>query len=261
MAGRAPPGAVTRRGRAAQRVVTGRDDVQTPARWSLPCSPRPVRRGDGRPAGRADIQRPRVRCPGVRCIRVSGRTRSGVRRAGPRVARCGGPPRPGAAGRRARGPRAAWSPACISPDGKGMVRRWPCLARMRVDVAQGRRLAGVPAAAPPWPQRADPGAGPGQGAGRVAGEHGTEQVLTGPAGRPGQVAGVVPDHELGPGGGDHAAWSLGEGGSLASSSGGPTRFGGGAACGRGAAAAREERCPLGADRSLTSKNSGGRDRV
>jgi hypothetical protein len=25
--------------------------------------------------------------------------------------------------------------------------------------------------------------------------------------------------------------------------------------------AREERCPLGADRSLTSKNSGGRDRV
>jgi hypothetical protein len=54
-----------------------------------------------------------------------------------------------------------------------------------VDVAQGRRLAGVPAAAPPWPQRADAGAGPGPGCRPVAGSMGqsrcwTEQVLTGP---------------------------------------------------------------------------------
>jgi hypothetical protein len=54
-------------------------------------------------------------------------------------------------------------------------------------------------------------------------------------------------------------WAGGDPGS--SSSGGPMRFGGGAACGRSAAAVCEERCPLAADRSLTSENSGGRDRV
>jgi hypothetical protein len=131
-----------------------------------------------------------------------------------------------------------------------------------VDRSQGRRLAGVPAAAPPWPQQADTGAGPGPGcrpAGR--GSMGPSRYSPAPAGRPGQVAGVVLTKGPGPGGGDHAGWWLGEGGPVASSSGGPTRFGGGAGCGRGAAAAREERCPLGADRSLTSENSGGRDRV
>jgi hypothetical protein len=35
----------------------------------------------------------------------------------------------------------------------------------------------------------------------------------------------------------------------------------GAACGRSAAAADEERCPPGAERALTRENSGGRDRV
>jgi hypothetical protein len=262
------------RGRAAQGVSpVARMSGRRPGR-SLPCPPRPVRRGDVRPTGRADVQHPRVRCPRVRCpgvrgIRVSGRTRSGVRGAvaalSARWTRSGSVWRAAPAGRSGstcrRGPRAAWSPACIGPDGKGMVRRWPWLARTRVDVAQGRRLAGVPAAAPPWPQRPTRALVQGQDAGRVAGEHGTEQVLTGPAGRPGQVAGVVLTNGPGPRGGDHAAWSLGEGGPVASSSGGPTRFGGGAACGRGAAAARKERCPLGADRSLTSENSGGRDRV
>jgi len=139
----------------------------------------------------------------------------------------------------------------------GVGRGW--LARGST-LGQGRRLAGVPAAAPPG-RRADTGAGPGQGAGRVAGEHGAEQVLTGPAGRPGQVAGVVPDHGPGSRGGDHAGWSLGwwwsRGVQLRRAY--SARWG--AACGRGAAAAPEERCPLGADRSLTSKNSGGRDRV
>jgi hypothetical protein len=68
------------------------------------------RRGDVRPTGRADVKRPCVRCPGVRGSQVSGRTgrrcprrcRRAVRAAlDPGVARCGGPPRPGAAGRRA----------------------------------------------------------------------------------------------------------------------------------------------------------------
>ena len=40
-----------------------------------------------------------------------------------------------------------------------------------------------------------------------------------------------------------------------------TGFGWGAACGRSAAAAQEERCRLGANRSLTREDSGGRDRV
>src|SRR5918993_874105 len=74
----------------------------------------------------------------------------------------------------------------------------------------------------------------------------------------GALVGVVPTTAW-PSAGDHATWSLGEGGPVASSSGGPTRFGGGAACGRGAAAVCEERCRLGTDRALTSENSGGRD--
>jgi len=123
------PGAVTRRGRAAQRVspvasMSGR----RPGR-SLPCPPRPVRGGDVRPAGRADIQRPRVRCPGVRCIRVSGRTGLRCPRAvalsAPRWALewlgVAGRPSVGRSGSTCRrGPRAAWSPAGIGPDGK----RW-----------------------------------------------------------------------------------------------------------------------------------------
>jgi hypothetical protein len=52
---------------AAQRVSpVARMSGRRPGR-SLPCPPRPVRRGDVRPTGRADVQHPRVRCPGVRC--------------------------------------------------------------------------------------------------------------------------------------------------------------------------------------------------
>ena len=69
----------------------------------------------------------------------------------------------------------------------------------------------------------------------------------------------------GSGGGDYAGWSLGGGWCCGIQLRGTTGFGGGAACGRAAAAAHaaahKERCPLGTDRSLTSENSGGRDRV
>jgi hypothetical protein len=82
------------------------------------------------------------------------------------------------------GPTCPWSAggvvACLHRAGReGMVRRWPCLARMRSTVARpplGRRRA----AAPSWPQRADTGVGPGPGRRPGAGEHRAEQVLTGP---------------------------------------------------------------------------------
>jgi hypothetical protein len=99
-----------------------------------------------------------------------------------------------------RGPRAAWSPDDIGPDGEGMVRRWPWLGGMRV--AQGA-AAGIPAMAPL-------AAGPTTNAveGQVpAGwrRPRTEQVLIGPRGLLGQAAHYRPR----PSGGDHAAWSLG----------------------------------------------------
>jgi hypothetical protein len=90
------------------------------------------------------------------------------------------------------------------------------------------------------------------------GSTGQSRCSPAPAGRPGQVAGVVLDHGPGPGGDDHAAWSLGEGwsGGVQLRRAYSVRWG--AACGRSAVAARY---PLGAVRSLTSENSGGRDRV
>jgi hypothetical protein len=173
----------------------------------------------------------------------------------------GGPPRPGAAGRRAAAVcgRRGRLPASgrTGRDGAALA----VAGSHEVDRSQGRCVAGVPAAALPWPQRADTGAGPGPGcrpggggAWDGAGAHRPCRASWG-------VAGVVSGHGPGPRGGNHAGWSLGEGGPVASSSTGPTRFGGGAACGRGAAAARGEGYLLGAARSLTSENSGGRDRV
>ena len=230
MAGRAPPGAVTRRDRAAQRVSpVARMSGRRPGR-SLPCPPRPVRRGMSvQPVERtSSVQASGVQASGVH---ASGVHASGVqchpgvrtdrapvsaalpprcpRRAGPWSSSVWRAARPGAAGR--RGAVVCGRRGRLPASGRtgrgwcGVGRGW--LARGST-LGQGRRLAGVPAAAPPG-RRADTGAGPGQGAGRVAGEHGAEQVLTGPAGRPGQVAGVVPDHGPGSRGGDHAGWSLG----------------------------------------------------
>jgi hypothetical protein len=220
----------------------------------------------GRPSNRsADVQRPGVRCPGVRCIQVSGRTGlrcprrcRAVRAALDWSGSCGGPPRVGRSG--------STCPVVRGRHGRlhragrqGVVRRWPCLARTRLTPAQGRRWAGVPAAGPPG-RRADTGAGPGPGC-RLGGggawdRAGAHQPPQGVLGRS-----PAPGHGPGPRGGDHATWSLGEGWSRVVRLRRATGFGWGAACGRSTAAAHEERCPLGADRSLTREDSGGRDRV
>jgi hypothetical protein len=78
---------------------------------------------------------------------------------------------------------------------------------------EGRRLSGPPprrrrgrgAAVAAWPTK---GAGPAPGC-RSVGWGAREQVLTGPRGMASwQVAGVMLGHGAGPGGGDHARWSL-----------------------------------------------------
>jgi hypothetical protein len=135
---------------------------------------------------------------------------------------------------------------------KGRGRRWPCLPRTTVDRSQGRRLAGVPAAAPPG-RRADRGC---WSRARVPagwrGSMGQSRCSQALAGRPGLVAGVMPGHGPGPRGGDHAGWLLGLWWSRVFQLRRAHSVRWGAACGRSAAAAREERCPLAADRSLTS---------
>ena len=160
--GRAPPGAVTGRGRPARRVVAGREGVRTSARPVVALSASSGPPWGCRPTGRAD-----VRCPGVRGIQVSGRTGRWCPRRCRRAVRAAldlewlgvaGRPRVGRSGSTCRrGPRAAWSPTWIGPNGKGRGRHWPWLARTRVDRSPGRRVAGVPAAASPG-RRADMGA-------------------------------------------------------------------------------------------------------
>jgi hypothetical protein len=138
----------------------GPGEVGPPSRWS-PVARMSGRRPAGccpvrvpgpavgvsvRPTGRADVQRPRVRCPGVRCIQVSGRTglrcprrcRRAVRRWTLAWLGVAGRPRLGPPVDVPRGPRAAWSPARIGPGGKrwwGVGRGW--LTR-GLTVAQGR---------------------------------------------------------------------------------------------------------------------------
>jgi hypothetical protein len=206
-------------------------------RWpgrTLPCPHPQSRGGDVRPTGRADVRCPGVRCPGVRCNQVSGRTGLRCPRRYRRAVRAAldlewlgaaGRPRVGRSGSTCRrGPRAAWSPAGIGPDGKGWCgvgragshegRPSPRAAAWLASRLRRRLTAG--------PTRRWSGAG----AGRVVGEPGMEQVLTGPrrASWAGHRRGA--DHGPGPGGGDHPAWSLGEGWPRSSSSGRPTRFGG-----------------------------------
>jgi len=79
--------------------------------------------------------------------------------------------------------------------------------------------------------------------------------------RPGQVAGVLADHGAGPGGGDHATWSVRWCWSPVVPWLEPYPAQRGVGCGRSAAAVGEERCPLGADSALTCENCGRRDRV
>jgi hypothetical protein len=223
-----------------------------------PASARPVSR---RPVSRRPVsRRPVSRCPDGQASGVRG---AAAALSAPRWT----PEWLGVAGRPGRAQRVDVPPwatggvvACLHRAGReGMVRRWPCLARMRSTVARAAAwpASGCGAALAP---AADMGAGPGPGCRPGSREHGWSRCSPAPAGVLGRSLAWCRQWP-GPGGDDHAGWSLGEDGPVASSSGGPTRFGGGAACGRGAAAGREERCPLGAYRSLTSENSGGRDRV
>jgi hypothetical protein len=224
LGGRAPPGAVTRVRSGRPSGGRRREDVRTPARLVVALSAPRSRRGTSvQPVERTSsvqassvhasgVQASSVRCPGVRCSGVrtdrpalsAAMPPRGPRRAGPGVAGCGGR-RLGAAGPGAPGVRGRWSPACIGPDGMRWCGGWPCPAATRSTVAQGRRLAGVPAAAPPG-RRADTG----WSRARVPagwGSPGRSRCLPVPPQGVWAVAGVVPDHGLGPRGGDHAGWS------------------------------------------------------
>jgi hypothetical protein len=148
----------------AARMLGRRPGRSLPVRLVRSAVGCPSNRSSGRPAFRRPVPR-RPRPPGVRTDRplVSAALPPPCpRRAGPGVARCGRPPRPGAAGPRApcpvvRGRRGRLPASGLTRRGWcGVGRGW--LARGST-VAQGRRLAGVPAAAPPG-RRADTGAGP-----------------------------------------------------------------------------------------------------
>jgi hypothetical protein len=189
LGGRAPPGAVTPGEVGPPSGGRRREDVRTPAGLVVALSAPRSRRGTSvQPVERtSNVQCPvsgvQVSgCPGVRTDRPAlsaALPPRGPRRAGPGVAGYGGR-RLGAVGRGAPGV-CGRVVACIGPDGKRWCGGWPCPAATRSTVAQGRRLAGVPAAAPPG-RRADTGwsrarCRPGGGAR-------DEQVLTGPpAGR------------------------------------------------------------------------------
>jgi hypothetical protein len=181
------------RGRAAQRVspVARCPDAGQAGRCPVRI-PGPVVGTSVQPVERtSSVHASGVQChPGVRTdtLRCPRRCRRAVRAAlDPGVARCGGPPPVGRSGSTCRrGPRAAWSPACIEPDGKGwwgVGRAW---------LARGLTLARAAA----WSasrlrrRRADTGAGPEWRLG--GGEHGTKQVLTGPPQVSWAVGGMVP---------------------------------------------------------------------
>jgi hypothetical protein len=197
-----------------------REDVRTPATLVVPLSAPRSRRGTSvQPVERTS----NVQCP-VSGVQASGVQVSGVQVSGRTGLRCPrqcrravrvaldlewlgvGGRRLGAVGRGAPGVRGRVV-ACIGPDGKRWCGGWPCPAATRSTVAQGRRLAGVPAAAPPG-RRADTG----WSRARVPagwGSPGRSRCSPVPPQGVWAVAGVVPDHGLGPRGGDHAGWSLG----------------------------------------------------
>jgi hypothetical protein len=181
-----------RRGSGSQRevcaakpaaIVVAVQHVRTPATPSVALSASSVRHADRRPStSRADVRCPSDRCQATGAIRVSGQTRaSGVRgRCVRAVCTALDPPDVGAAGqamfgaagsthRRGVGerhgcrcPHRAWR--------EGMVVRWQCVARSRVDGRPEPPLGmrtGCGAALAVWPTK-DAGLAPG--AGRWAGE-------------------------------------------------------------------------------------------
>jgi hypothetical protein len=133
------PGAVTQARSGRPAGVAGREDVRTrgcpDAGQAGRCPVRLVGSAVGmsvQPVERTSS----IHASGVQCIQVSGRTGSGVRGAAaalsaPRWPCSGSVWRAALAGRRGstcpRGPRAAWTPACIGPEGKrwcGVGRGW-----------------------------------------------------------------------------------------------------------------------------------------
>ena len=160
------------RGLAAQRVVAGREDVRTPATPVVAC-PRPL--SAVRTSVQSVTRTSGVHASGVHAtdaIQVSGQTglrcprlcSLAVRTAlDPGTAQCGAPSPLGAMGSRChRGPRAAWSPTRMGPDGRGWCwvgRGWPAPGS---PADLGRRIARPQAAAPPC-RLADKGAGPAPG--------------------------------------------------------------------------------------------------
>jgi hypothetical protein len=204
----------------AVAVVVAVEDVRTPATPFVARSAFSVRRAGVRPTGRAD-----VRCPGDRCPRPlhsgcpDGHA-SGVCGLCVRAVRTALDP-----GRRCRGAALVWAPrvrrvAVVRErrgrrrpnraSREGMVVCRQCMAGMSIDGRPGpplRTHRGCGAALAAWPTK---GAGPAPGCRSVGLEarEGAEVLTSPPQVPPGQVAGVMLDHGAGPGGGDHAPWSL-----------------------------------------------------
>jgi hypothetical protein len=202
------------RGLAAQRVVAGREDVRTPATPVValsasacpPCG-RPSNRSSGRPVSR-DRCHPGVRTDGPpvsaalppRCPDRAGPWNGSVRRAVPVGAM--GLTAAVVRGRRDRLP--AWGltgrdgvALAVGGSHEGRRQTWAAAPHAHRRRVSPRRL--------PTRELVQ-----GQGAGRLAGGTRTPRCSPiPPQVRPGQVAGVVPDHRAGQRGGDHARWSLG----------------------------------------------------
>jgi hypothetical protein len=260
-------------GRRSPSSWPSRMSGRRPRRSSLCPRPLSAVRTSVQPTGRADVRCPGDRCPRDRCdpgVRTDRRPVSAasasklsalrwirntsVRRGRPRLAHQ--VRRIAVVGERLarRRPNRAW---------RGReVQRWQCVARTSVE---GR--AGPPLTQPPGMRT---GSGVELAAWRPreltrrqsAGGARKEQVLTKlPAGASWAGCRRDADHRAGPGGGDHAAWSLSWcwSGVVRLWRAHPVQLG--ADCGRSAAAVCEERCPLGADSALTCENCGGRDRV
>jgi hypothetical protein len=206
----------------AVAAVVAVEDVRTPATPFVALSASAVRHADGRPSklvGRTSgVHASGVHASGV--IRVSGRTR--VRSPRPVRPRCphraGSRNAFGAAGQATCGtpgstcrcsPRAAWSSlpesGLAARDGRtlavcgsheGRRQTWAAASHAHRLRRRARRLA-------------DQGSWSSARCRSVRGGAGKERVRSSPPqGRPGRVAGVMADHGAGPGGGDHARWSL-----------------------------------------------------
>jgi hypothetical protein len=238
----------SRRGRSRRGCPDAGHALRCPVRVLGPPNGRP---STGRAGVRCRCDRcPRDQCnPGVRTdtrpVSASGASALSARRWILGCVAAAGQPILGRIGWVCRGgPRAAWSslPESSLPEsglaGEEMVVRWPCVARM------GRWHTW-----PPLRLRTGCGAWPTLGAGSSArvpvgwlGSTRRSRCSQSPAGA--SWAGGRRDARRGaiPGGGDHAAWSLRWCWSRVVQLRRAHLVGGGAGCGRAAAAVREARC-------------------